>query len=225
MNKYFLFFLSLVLLVTLGFFYTKPKEQKSIKAETEKAVHVSASNVQKKEVPAIFMHSKSSQKPPLKAKTPSTENHNDSHSHTMLYEPLSPEEAQLSTSPRKNVSPIGALRIMQTMSELQVNDTLTLTDVEGEDYTLTIQSVHENNDGSTSTTANYEDEGITYTTTITQSSKSTYISMSTANGLYEIETSADIGYVYRTDTIRKQLQSRTPNDVIILPIPKTGATE
>ena len=222
MNKNILILISLVLLLGLGLFYTQPQEQKTKKIQIKKEVLVMPNQGQKKENATSEMRTKKTIKPTIKQKTVSTspKKQEVSHTHTLLYEPLSIEEAKLSTPPRKHITPIGAIRIKQTMSQLQPNDTLTLSDVEGSDYTLTIQSIYKNNDGSTSTTANYADEGITYTTTITQSEKSSFITLSTANGLYEIETDKETGYIYRTDTIRKQLQSRTPNDVIILPIPK-----
>ncbi len=209
----------LVLLGTLGLFYSKPKEE-ILKIHTDKKIRITPVIKEKKEKTIPIIHKKSAKKTVTKESPSSTKMQKETPSQMPLYKSLTIEEAKLSTPPRKKVAPIGAIQIKQRMSELQPNDTLTLSDVEGLDYTLTVQSTLTNNDGSTSTTANYEDEGITYTTTITQSDKSTYITLSTANGLYEIETNADTGYIYKTIDIRKQLQSRTPNDVIILPIPK-----
>jgi len=220
MRKYILIILSLVLLVALGLFYTQTKEQKSIKVHTEKKVPNTLPKLKQDKKPMQDVNHTKKTVSTVEEKVSTVTILKDDNTHTNLYEPLSIDEAQLTVSPRKNITPIGAMRINQVMAQLQPNDTLTLSDVEGSDYTLTVQSTQTNNDGSTSTTANYEDEGITYTTTITQSDKSTYITLSTANGLYEIESNADTGYIYKTIDIRKQLQSRTPNDVIILPIPK-----
>lgn len=210
----------LVLLGTLGWFYSKPKEE-VLTVHTDEEIQMTPLIKEKKEKTIPIIDKKPSKETGTKESPTSTEMQKENPSQTLLYESLTLEEAKLSTPPRKKVAPIGAIQIKQHMSEVQPNDTLTLSDVEGLDYTLTVQSVQTNNDGSTSTTANYKDEGITYTTTITQSDKSTYITLSTANGLYEIETSADTGYIYKTIDIRKQLQSRTPNDVIILPIPNS----
>jgi len=225
MNKNILIILSLVLLITLGLFYTKAKEQKRVNIQTNSKVADIPPKVQKEEkTTTINPIKKTTPHVEEKVLTPITQE-KDNATSTLLYESLSIEEASLNTPARKNVIPIGAVHIKQNMAQLQPDDTLTLSDIEGIDYTLTIKSTHENNDGSTSTTADYKDEGITYTTTITQSDKSTYITLSTASGSYEIETSADTGYIYKTIDIRKQLQSRTPDDVIILPIPKTTLTE
>lgn len=209
----------LVLLGTLGFFYSKPQEE-ILNIQTDKKIEVTPIIKEKKEKTIPIIHKKPAKKTVTKESPNSTEMQKEIPSQALLYESLTIEEAKLTTPPRKKVAPIGAIQMKQRISELQPNDTLTLSDVEGSDYTLTVQSTLTNNDGSTSITASYEDEGITYTTTITQSDKSTYITLSTANGLYEIETNADTGYIYKTIDIRKQLQSRTPNDVIMLPIPK-----
>jgi len=215
--------ISLVLLAILVFLYFKPIKQKY--EDTQKQPRLEMVSVQKNKQDTMKINHKETSKSTVSHKTISVEPQTNRHTNNDLYEPLSLEEAKMSTPARKNIAPIAAIRMTQEMSQLHPNDMLTLSDIEGEDYTLTIHSIYQNNDGSTSTTANYTDEGITYTTTITQSEKSTYITLSTANGLYEIETRADTGYIYRTDSIRKALQSRTPNDVIILPIPKTTPSE
>jgi len=224
MNKTILIILSLVLLIVLGLFYSKAKEQKTLNGQIKNTILDAHPKIKKEEKSSKINHTKKTVSiEDEKVLTSMTQQ--EDNTQTLLYEPLSIEEAQLETLPRKNITPIGAIRINHTMAQLKPNDTLTLSDVEGSDYTLTVQSIHTNNDGSTSTTANYEDEGITYTTTITQSDKSSFINLSTTNGLYEIETNTDTGYIYKTIDIRKQLQSRTPDDVIILPIPQTTSAE
>lgn len=203
----------------------KPIEQKITNESSKKKAEHFPEKIQKKEQLMPNISPNQASKPTKNKENITTDKQEEGYTQTLLYETLSIEEAKLITPPRKNIAPIAAIRITQNMSQLQPNDILTLSDIEGEDYTLTIQSITQNDDGSTSTTARYEDEGITYTTTMTQSAKSNYITLSTANGLYEIETRADTGYIYRTDSIRKALQSRTPNDVIILPIPKNTSSE
>ena len=225
MNKIILLSISLVLFVALVFLYMKPMEEKHTNVASKRKAEHFPEKMQKKEPLMPKMSPNKASKPTKNKENIPTDKQEEGQTQTILYETLSIEEAKLITPPRKNIAPIAAIRITQKMSQLQSNDTLALSDIEGEDYTLTIQSTHQNNDGSTSTTASYEDEGITYTTTITQSAKSNYITLSTANGLYEIETRAGTGYIYRTDSIRKALQSRTPNDVIILPIPKNASSE
>lgn len=203
----------------------KPMEEKHTNVDRKKTTKHFPAKMQKKEPLIPKLSQNQASKPTKNKENIITDKQEDGYTQTVLYETLSLEEAKLITPPRKNITPTAAIRITQNMSRLQPNDTLTLQDIEGEDYTLTIQSIAQNDDGSTSTTANYQDEGITYTTTITQSVKSNYITLSTAYGLYEIETRSDTGYIYRTDSIRKALQSRTPNDVIILPIPKNASSE
>jgi len=221
MPKIILIIVTLVLIWVLGYFYTQSTKKQSKYRVNVQKIDAMPSHIRKQEKPRLAMKEIQTSKHTLSPKEIPVEDSAEHASETLLYKSLSIEEAKLTTPARKNVVPIGAMRITQRMATLHPNDTLTLSDIEGEDYTLSVQSIRQNDDGSTSTTASYEDEGMTYTTTITQSEKSTYITLSTANGLYEIETGADTGYIYRTDSIRKALQSRTPNDVIILPIPKT----
>ena len=159
---------------------------------------------------------------PLSIKTKQTQNTLETANEKMyIYETLSIEEASLTTKPRKNITPVGAIRMpSNSMATLTPNDTFTLRDIEGADYTMTISGIQEHDDGSVTKTGQFTDEGIIYTTTITQAEHSSFITLSTPQGLYEIETSNEVGYIYRTDTIRKQMQNTKINDVIVLPIPK-----
>lgn len=73
--------------------------------------------------------------------------------------------------------------------------------------------------GEVTTTGKFEDEGIAYTTTITMSKVSSFMTLSTPKGLYEIETQNDIGYIYKTSDIRSHLQKTDTDDFIVLPVP------
>ena len=159
---------------------------------------------------------------PLPMETKQTQNTLETENEEMyIYETLSIEEASLTTKPRKNITPVGAIRMpSNSMATLTPNDTFTLRDIEGADYTMTISGIQEHDDGSVTKTGQFTDEGIIYTTTITQAEHSSFITLSTPQGLYEIETSNEVGYIYRTDTIRKQMQNTKISDVIVLPTPK-----
>lgn len=140
---------------------------------------------------------------------------------SIMYTTIPLEEALLSTKPRKNIPAIAAIKIEhEIFNHVKLQDTIILSDIEGEDYPLIITNIQKHNDGSASITCSLKDEGIRYTTTITQSENETFISLSTPKGLYEIESSNTIGYIYRTKDIRRQMQRKPLNDVIIFPIPK-----
>ena len=147
-----------------------------------------------------------------------------SYQEALLFEPLTLEEAKLTTLPRANVEPLMAVTITNhALTSLNKGDTLTLTDIEGYDYPLTIRSVTTYDDGTISTTGVYSDEGIDYTTTITQAKGTSYITLSTPRGIYEIETKNDVGYVYSANEIRKRLQRGHKDDTIpYQPQPKKG---
>lgn len=144
-----------------------------------------------------------------------------SHTH-IFYETLSFDEAILTTKPRKNIQPIEAISLRDTdIESVKVHDKLTLPNIEGDDYTIIISAIIKNSDGSSSLTGVFKDEGISYTTTMTKSTHSSYVTLSTPQGTYEIETRDGVGYIYKTSDIRKHLQKPNVNDVIVLPIPKS----
>ena len=144
---------------------------------------------------------------------------NQTPTYVSLYEVISIQEASLFTKPRDTIIPVAAIHIQQSLKSAKVGKQLLFPDIQGNDYTLTVDSIDTNSDGSVSVTASYEDEGIRYTSTITQSDTSIYINLSTQNGLYEIETKGKTGYIYKTDDIRKRMQNYKKSDVIILPSP------
>lgn len=131
-----------------------------------------------------------------------------------LYESISLEEALLSHSPRSYVQAISAIR-MKT-STLHQGDTLVLPNIEGRDYEILISHVQDNEDTSQSITGAYSDEGISYSTTMTTSTHESFIALATTEGSYEMEIRKDIGYIYKTQDIRKIMQPFPVNDEIIL---------
>jgi hypothetical protein len=139
-----------------------------------------------------------------------------------LYQTLSIEEASLHHKPRSYVAPVGAVELLSL--DLHRGDTLLLPDIEGVDYALDITDIYPHNDGSKSITGRYYDEGIGYTTTITYAKSGSFISLSTTNGSYEIETQEQIGYIYRTHEIRKKMHPNPIDDGIILSTPKSPHT-
>lgn len=185
--------------------------KESVQTTTSTPVPIVQSNISKK----------SPQNKSIENNSPMQEEKTETATPVTMHTIISMEEARSQTSPRKNITPVAAIE-MQTeqLEKLKVNDTLKLPDIDGFDYSIKITSVQSNNDGSISITGAYRDEGINYTTTITQSEQETFINLPTPRGSYEIETSHGVGYIYATKDIRKQLQRRHTNDVIIRPIPK-----
>ncbi|MDQ7084126.1 MAG: hypothetical protein Q9M36_03985 [Sulfurovum sp.] len=134
-----------------------------------------------------------------------------------VYRTLSIEEASLSIKARPSITPIMAIELHK--QAYHVGDRLILPDIQGLDYKLTVTHVQTHSNHSVSISARYHDEGIPYSTTMTQSPSQSFASVSTAQGMYEIETQNGIGYIYRTQDIRQHLQPNPIDDVIILPLP------
>lgn len=217
MRKYILIFISVVVLSVVVLYVIKSQANKNtMHGNLTHSDTTMKQTVKSTSTVATAQPSSKKEEPlsPTEEETPS--------SHTrVLYNTLPLEEARLSTTQKRHIKPLSAIRLnTDTFTDMQKGDTLTLPDIEGLDYTLTVIDVQTYENGATSTTAKYEDEGVTYTTTITHSENETFITLATAQGLYEIETEAGTGYVYSSSDIRKQLQSPQGNDVVILPIPQ-----
>jgi hypothetical protein len=136
-----------------------------------------------------------------------------------LFQLLSLEEAKLDHPPRKHITPIAAISLTNlSFASLKPKESLLLPDIDGNDYKITIRTV-KHSSTITSIYAQYNDEGISYATTITQGDKTGYISLSTPEGSYEIETENGIGYLYKTQEIRKHLHTSHKNDMILFPLP------
>lgn len=215
MQKTILLLLTLVLLVTLGLFYMDKNQKDIPKKYISSTMPYDSQKLLDKRLPPNNKKTTYSPKTEVVTKIQKDQ----TPTHISLYEPISIQEASLFTKPRDTIIPVAAIRIQQILTSNKVGKHLIFPDIQGNDYTLTINSVNTNSDGSISLTASYKDEGITYISTITQSDTSSYINLSTPNGLYEIETKGKIGYIYKTNDIRKQLQNHKKSDVIILPIP------
>jgi len=223
MRKNILILISVILVGVLMMYTLKSQENRtdihSKSTHLNKVLHPSV----KQKVTSKATHPLSEKTRPQKSletsdktrsETPPTQTH-------ILYETLPLEEAKMITKEKRHIEPVTAMRLnTDTFSSLQTGDNLTLPDIDGIDYTLTVIDVQTYDNGATSTTAKYEDEGVTYTTTITHSANETFITLATAQGMYEIEAEQGTGYVYDSSHIRKQLQRPGKNDVIVLPVPK-----
>jgi len=223
MKKYILIFISVVLLgVMIRYIIKSQPNKNTICKDIIESNTTTQQIVRPTSTVATTPSPSKKENTPLRPNTISkdiAEETSVSHVH-ILYNTLPLEEAQLSTTQKRHIKPLSAIGLnTDTFADIQKGDTLTLPNIEGLDYTLTVTDVQTYENGVTSTTAKYEDEGVTYTTTITHSANETFITLATAQGVYEIETEAGSGYVYNSSDIRKQLQKPQGNDVVILPIP------
>jgi len=214
MYKNILLFISLVLFFLLIYVYSSGTK------EIEKESNTKPIQFNTKENKTFETPTKHSREKSKKSSTPKKTLLSEQKNIT-IYDSLSLEEAQMTTKVRKHIKPVSAIQMKpNTLKQLRIKDTIVLADIEGVDYPLTVTHIQTHSDGSVTTTGSYVDEGISYTTTMTQSDHESFISLATAQGLYEIETNNGVGYVYKTSDIRKQMQQSTANDVIILPIPQ-----
>lgn len=144
----FLILLLIVAMATIAFYKNKPTVTISTKTlpslhEANVSTKKVVSNISPKEniqPQRIFQEQEEVQEDHIKELTSKEEN--------MLYETLSIDEAKLTTKPRKNILPIEAINLQYAnIGTLQINDTITLPNIEGVDYTLTISSTQTHTDG------------------------------------------------------------------------------
>jgi hypothetical protein len=208
-------FLTLIALAMMVWYFSQTTHKNELKGST-----IPSSETKNKKITSLtHIPTKNTNLTPPTPSKKSPEIQNEEEiifQETELFETLSLEEARLITPPRNNVEPIAAIHITNhALATLKAKDTLTLTDIKGNDYPLTIRRVKTNYDGSVTTTGVYSDEGIHYTTTITQAKGTSYITLSTPTGLYEIETRNDVGYIYDVKDIRKRLHRNHKSDSIL----------
>ncbi len=214
-------FILLVALILLGLLFYTIQSKENTLSHRDKKNRVTKNTIQDSSQNNIYSQSIKKENKLYKQKNVQVAKENKEKlkiKKVVMYETLSSAEASLKTKPRHAIAHVSAIAMQKHI--LQAKDTLVFPNIEGLDYTIKISHVMTHNDGSTSTTGAYIDEGITYTTTITQSDTQSFISLATAQGLYEIEASNGVGYIYRTDAIRQYLQSKPLNDTIILPLLK-----
>ena len=210
-----LIFILFILVGTLVFYTMKHEEQKEVSRAASLLPQVTTTQKEQISIPTPS-HEKNTTHI-FKENIPEEEYQEEIPS---MYKILSMEEATSITKPRKNITPITAIELeTKKLKKLKKNDILKLPDIEGVDYEITITSMQTNASSITST-GSFTDEGIKYSTTITQSNNESFITLSTPKGTYEIETQNGVGYIYNTQDIRKHLQKGIKDDVIILPIPK-----
>ena len=215
-----LIFILFILVGTLVFYTMKHEEQKEVSRAASLLPQVT--NTQKEHLVVSTPPPKKNTTHIFKENSPQENSSEEEYQEEIpsIYKILSMEEAISVTKPRKNITPLTAIEMeTQQLQKLKKNDTLKLPDIEGVDYEVTITSIQKNASSVTST-GSFTDEGIRYSTTITQSNKESFITLSTPKGTYEIETRNGVGYIYRIQDIRQHLQKGNKNDVIILPIPK-----
>jgi len=114
-----------------------------------------------------------------------------------------------------DVTPIAAIR-METnkIKNIQVGSTLLLPTIDGSHYTLKVKHRTISQRGTVSIDGDFSEDGNTYSAILTEGGKSTFISMSTPTGMYEVEIFEGLGYIYASSEIENAKIDFTQSDTL-----------
>jgi len=118
--------------------------------------------------------------------------------------------------PQKDgIEPLSAIEIKKdSISKVKIGDTITLPFVDDAKYRAKISDKIIHKDGSTSITGNLINSNKKYSVVLTQGKNSSFGSLTTPEGTYEIEVLNGKGYVYSVNDIDKKRIDYTKEDVI-----------
>ena len=132
-----------------------------------------------------------------------------------IFEELDMDSVRLNMEPIEGVEPISALRMKKnTIKEIELGDTIFLPSIEGSTYELTITHKDISPRGNISIDGSFSENGVKYTTILTEGSKAAFISMNTPEGTYEVELLDGIGYVYANSDIDNAKIDYTKTDEV-----------
>ena len=120
---------------------------------------------------------------------------------------------------KKSISPILGIQIEpNSISKLNVGDTIKLPSLGQIEYEAKITKKITHKNGSTSVTGNLVgDQNAKFSVVLTEGKTSSYASITTPEGAYEIETINGIGYVYSVQDIENKYIDPTKDDFLLPP--------
>ena len=153
--------------------------------------------------------------------TRSEQYHNQTINHKEASNPktltfISNTDTNQSKFPSKQlVKPLSTIAFDTTiLKNLEPNDEIVLPPIEGQSYTLRITKKRVHNNGNIILKASLQNNSEEYTTTITHGKKLSYATISTPEGIYQIEAMAGEGYLYAVRDIDHALVNYNQSDMI-----------
>jgi hypothetical protein len=135
-----------------------------------------------------------------------------------LFVEIDPNELKEELPTKDGIKPTLAVKVPKnSLSGLNVGDIIELPPVGQGSYEAKIDEkiIHEN--GSISVTGNLIDGQEKYSVVITQGKNSTYATITTPDGAFEIESRNGVEYIYSVEEINKKYMDHTKSDVLIPP--------
>jgi len=133
-----------------------------------------------------------------------------------IYKEIDKEELLETVSPKKMVTPMMGIQIEKNnIANLFVGDTIKLPNVGQVEYTAKITKRVEHNNGSVSVAGNLiSDENAKYSVTLTEGKTTSYASITTPEGAFEVETIDGVGYIYSVKDIEDKYIDSNKEDFL-----------
>ena len=134
------------------------------------------------------------------------------------FEDVDMDEMKTILVPKKGVEPRGAFRLPSgTIKNLKVGDAVTLPEIDGQQYIVHVIRREVNSNQSVTIKASIEGESSRYYSLMTEGEKTSFITVTLPEGVYEMETVNGDGYVYNANDIRKAWIDPSKTDGIVVP--------
>lgn len=135
-----------------------------------------------------------------------------------VYEPVDIAEMKTKLKTKPKVEPIGAFTMPKgTIRKLFYGDSILLSDIGGHDYELKIEKRTIGKSGSVILEASVGDDDSIVKSVLTEGERTSYITLSTAEGVYELESIDGNGFVYSSADIKNQLIDHSKTDALEVP--------
>jgi len=124
------------------------------------------------------------------------------------------DDAKLIIQPREAIEPISAIHMNKDMiKDRKVGDTIVLPTIDGNSYEIIVTNRKVSKNGNVSIDGNYTENGITYHSVLTEGEISSFISLTTPTGNYEIELENGLGYMYSTADMENTYIDYSKSDI------------
>ena len=126
------------------------------------------------------------------------------------------EDISSTISIKKGINPLLAFSMKEgILRNLSIGDKFNLPEINGDVYTLVIDTKINNANGSVSLSAKLDNEDSKYFSVITEGHNSSFITIQSPEGIYELESFNGKGYVYSSREIKNKWIDYSKKDYII----------
>jgi len=140
----------------------------------------------------------------------------DKEVYSEIFTELPIEDVSSVIAIKKGITPILAFSMKEgILKNLSIGDKFDLPEINGDVYTLVIDTKINNPNGSVSLSAKLDNEDSKYFSVITEGHSSSFITIQSPEGIYEMESFNGKGYVYSSREIKNKWIDYSKKDYII----------